>query len=596
MFPRSEVLMHDIKQISEMLAKRAQDVCEWILPNGKRKAQEWCVGSVSGDAGDSLRVNVGGKAGVWKDFADNGKGGDLIDLIIAVHGCSKAEAVRAAKDFLGIRDHKPQFVTKPRNYVRPARPKHVKNPTSAMLEYFAGRGITPPTVEAYKIGEVNHRQHGATIVFPYLHGDVLKFLKFRPISNKHAMFTSAESEPILFGWQVQPRDARTIVITEGEIDAMTFYEQGIVALSVPRGGGEGEKQDGWIAAEWDNLELFDAIYLAMDADEQGVAARDKIIERLGRERCYVIDFSPYKDANEAHLAGAKLQDFIDKARTHDPAELRCAAEYLDELADYFDHGEIIEGDKLPWPGTHNTLRLRLHESSVWAGINGHGKSQILGHIMCHSVAANAQAWCVASMEFRPKRFLSRIARQIVGVVRPTRPQIYGEVSDLLRNVFIFDVQGTAKGESILKVFEYAARRYGCTHFLVDSLAKCGFAEDDYAGQKKFVDTLAEFALKAGVHVHIVAHARKSESEDKMPDKFDIKGTGAIADMVDNVFIVWRNKPKERVLAESNGVKTNAVIQAEKDFDCALLCCKQRNGDWEGKVGLFFDRQSLRYWE
>ena len=63
---------HDIKQISEMLAKRAQDVCEWLLPNGKRKAQEWCVGSVNGDAGDSLRVNLGGKAGLWKDFADEG--------------------------------------------------------------------------------------------------------------------------------------------------------------------------------------------------------------------------------------------------------------------------------------------------------------------------------------------------------------------------------------------------------------------------------------------------------------------------------------------------------------------------------------------
>ena len=107
---------HDIKQISEMLAKRAQDVCEWLLPNGKRKAQEWCVGSVHGDAGDSMRVNLGGKAGLWKDFADDGKGGDLIDLIMAAHDCGKAEAVQEAKDFLGIRDDKPSFVTKPRAY------------------------------------------------------------------------------------------------------------------------------------------------------------------------------------------------------------------------------------------------------------------------------------------------------------------------------------------------------------------------------------------------------------------------------------------------------------------------------------------------
>ncbi len=33
-------------------------------------------------------------------------------------------------------------------------------------------------------------------------------------------------------------------------------------------------------------------------------------------------------------------------------------------------------------------------------------------------------------------------------------------------------------------------------------------------------------------------------EETQPNKFDIKGTGAITDLVDNVFIVWRNKKKE----------------------------------------------------
>lgn len=585
---------HDIKQISAMLSKRAQDVCEWLLPNGRRKAQEWCVGGVNGESGDSMRVNLGGKAGLWKDFADQSKGGDLIDLIMAVHSCGKAEAVQAAKDFLGIRDDKPSFVTKPRAYKLPQKPKCSK-PKSEMLEYFAKRGISPATLNAYRVGEQNGK-HGATIVFPYFHDDTLKFIKYRPIADKNAMFTSAESEPILFGWQVQPRDARTILITEGEIDALTFYEQGLAALSIPRGAGSGEQQDAWIAAEWDRLELFDAIYLAMDADDQGKVARDQIIERLGRDRCYVLDFSPYKDANEAHVAGANLQEFIANARTRDPEELRCASDFIGEIAEYFDNGTTLEGETLPWAKSWDKVRLRTHEVSVWAGINGHGKSNVLGHVMVNSAIEHGTRWCVASMEFRPVKFLARISRQIVGNARPTRPQIYEALPSSLQNVFIFDVQGTAKAEKIVEVFKYAHRRYGCTQFVIDSLAKCGFAEDDYAGQKVFVDSCAEWALKSGVHVHIVVHARKGKTEDDMPEKFDIKGTGAIADMVDNVFVIWRNKIKERVLAESLGVPTNKAMEQKDKPDCVINCCKQRNGEWEGKLGLFFDPRSLRYTE
>ena len=43
--------------------------------------------------------------------------------------------------------------------------------------------------------------------------------------------------------------------------------------------------------------------------------------------------------------------------------------------------------------------------------------------------------------------------------------------------------------------------------------------------------------------------RKLQDETKIPGKFDVKGTGAITDMVHNVFIWWRNKPKEEGAAE-----------------------------------------------
>ena len=74
---------------------------------------------------------------------------------------------------------------------------------------------------------------------------------------------------------------------------------------------------------------------------------------------------------------------------------------------------------------------------------------------------------------------------------------------------------------------------------------------------------------------------------------DVKGTGALTDMVDNVFMVWRNKPKEEAVQKSTIGTPGKFAGAP---DCILNCVKQRHGDWEGKTGLFFDRPSLQYVE
>ena len=56
--------------------------------------------------------------------------------------------------------------------------------------------------------------------------------------------------------------------------------------------------------------------------------------------------------------------------------------------------------------------------------------------------------------------------------------------------------------------------------------------------------------------HIVVHPRKSNDETQMPSKLDCKGTGAITDLADNCFTVWRNKAKEEITQmKSNGVRS-----------------------------------------
>lgn len=109
-------------EISHLLAQRAEDLCAYLLPNGEDRGGEWCVGSLSGEPGGSLKVPLRGpKLGMFRDFAgaDTDKG-DMIGLWKAVRNVDVNTACREALEWLNI----PQ---EQRNgYRRPVAPKEPK--------------------------------------------------------------------------------------------------------------------------------------------------------------------------------------------------------------------------------------------------------------------------------------------------------------------------------------------------------------------------------------------------------------------------------------------------------------------------------------
>jgi twinkle protein len=274
--------MSDITEIKRALQSRALDVAEYLLPRGVQENSEWCVGSTAGEPGLSLKVHVrGAKAGVWSDFAANGESGDLIDLWQQVKHLSLIEGLNDIRKWLGL--DPPKFEKREKTYRRPEKPKGTA-PKSAVLEYLTGeRKLSVAAIGAYRVGE-----DGRTIIFPSVLPDgELAFVKYLAIdrtAGKKKTWIEAGCEPVLFGWQVIDPEAREVTITEGEIDAMSAWDYGWPALSVPFGGGKGNKHQ-WIEAEFERLSRFEVIYLALDVDAEGEAAAEEIANHLGRHRC-----------------------------------------------------------------------------------------------------------------------------------------------------------------------------------------------------------------------------------------------------------------------------------------------------------------------
>ncbi|BCA93796.1 hypothetical protein TUM19329_01570 [Legionella antarctica] len=584
------------KEISRQLAQRAEDISSYLLPNGKRLGAEWRVGSIDGESGKSLGVRLTGeKAGIWSDFA-NGKSGDLLDLWAITRHITLAEAIKDAAHYLGIT--LPKFEAhKPSNYAKPKLKNGAElTLSSPVINYLVNeRKLSLETIRAYKIGERN-----CEIIFPYWRNDELvfiKYLKLERTGNKKSMSVEANCEPCLFGWHQLPLDARTVVICEGEIDAMTLQQYGLPALSVPYGGGSGDKQR-WIEYEFERLAIFDQIYLCFDADKEGHNATLELVERLGRHRCQIVTL-PYKDANEclqADVSQEVIQQCFDKARTLDPEELKSASEFFDQVVDeFYPVSGFHLGYNAPWEKTKGKILFRPDELSVWTGINGHGKSQFLGHIILEMMRQGARV-CIASLELKPKRLLMRLTRQASALAEPSIEYIeaihqwYGD------KLWLFDLVGTAKSQRLLDVFTYARQRYGIDVFVIDSFMKLDIAEDDLKAQKAFMERLCDFKNQHNCHIHIVVHPRKGVNESLPPGKLDNKGTGAISDLADNCFSIWRNKQKEELVQKqaTGSTLTGAELKIIDTSDCRWHCDKQRNGDWEGKFGFWFHPASLQY--
>lgn len=261
------------------------------------------------------------------------------------------------------------------------------------------------------------------------------------------------------------------------------------------------------------------------------------------------------------------------------AKIRQAEDWLDAVNEFFILGEQQKGAILPWQKTKDLIRIRPAELSIWAGPNGSGKSLLTSQAILGLIRQGQKA-CIASLEMRPLQTMVRMVRQGVGGESPNEEWVDKFARAIGDRLWIYDQIGTVDARKMLAVMRYAREKLECDHFVIDSLMKCGLGVDDYNGQKKFIDQLSTYAKDSGLHIHLVCHSRKRQSEKEMMDKNDVKGAGEITDMADNVFTLWRNKPKEK--NERAGKEKDATAP-----DAVMVCDKQRNGDWEGDIAFWF---------
>ncbi len=275
-----------------------------------------------------------------------------------------------------------------------------------------------------------------------------------------------------------------------------------------------------------------------------------------------------------------------------------ATDWLESIKEAYLSTDRPEPIVMPWRSTHDSFAFREGEVTVYAGGNGGGKSLITGQIALYLIRQK-QSVCIASFEMKPEKTLERMLRQFSGefIDNPMTHDRAKYITDLVNRMerylsdkmYIYDQQGTTSPDKVIAMCRYCAMELGVKHIFVDSLMKCVKGEDDFNGQKNFVDELTAIARDYKIHIHLVHHIRKLVNEEQQPNKHDLKGSGSISDQVDNVFLMWRNKKKENM--RNRGEQIDESVP-----DAYLMCEKQRNGDAQEWYGMYYHSSSQQFIE
>jgi hypothetical protein len=145
-------------EIARALAEQADTVVRELFPHGRLDGRYWCIGSIAGEPGQSLRIGRAGKyRGRWREYAD-GTHGDLLDLIAAVRcGGDLRQAIGWARAWLGCENVVPKRANPKPSKCQPGRYETLSSygrqiwascrsidPESPAGHYLAARGCALP--------------------------------------------------------------------------------------------------------------------------------------------------------------------------------------------------------------------------------------------------------------------------------------------------------------------------------------------------------------------------------------------------------------------------------------------------------------------
>ena len=484
-------------------------------------------------------------------------------------------------------------------YIRPdvAALKSIKPPSSKVVEWFEGRGISEQTLKDLHVSEGPEwmPQTGKSenvIKFNYMIGDQLVNVKYRDGRKNFKLYKGAEKVFYNINSTV---GYEYCVIVEGEMDVLALHEAGITnAISVPNGATLNSNNLDYLDNCIDYFEDKEKIIIATDSDEAGQALQAELIRRLGSEICYIATFEDCKDANEYLLKYGK-EKLSQRISGSKPVPMENVTTFRDiegEITDFV-HNGFKPGFQVGLEHFDSIFSTYTGQFITVTGIPSSGKSDFVDQMVVGYNANYGWKTAFASPENQPTYLHAHKLMRKVWQGMPTKADIGGDrwnqIADHCNsNFFHIDMERYTL-DSVLRKGAELVKRKGIKCLVIDPFNKVrdvGGSDDVNRYTMEYLAKIEIFAKKYDVLVFIVAHPTKmyknQDGKIEEPTMYNIKGGGEWYDASYHGILVHRDYDKKTVKAKVLKVKFQNLGEngAESHFK------------WEPQSGCFIPHQDL----
>ncbi|WP_173489372.1 DnaB-like helicase C-terminal domain-containing protein, partial [Marinobacterium sp. xm-d-509] len=409
----------------------------------------------------------------------------------------------------------------------------------------------------------NYKRDGKVIAQKLRYPD--KAFKF--LQDKEAC---KDKGPGLFGEHAFKEGGKILVITEGEIDALTVSQlQGNKwpVVSLPNGAdktGKGAKRD--VGRSIDFVNSFDKVVFMFDMDEPGQASAKACATLLPPGKAFIASL-PLKDPNEMLVAGRgrEVVSAMWDAKPYRPDGIVNAADLWDRVRKPKENNSVA----YPWDALNRkTLGARKGELVVLTAGSGVGKSAVVREIAYH-LMNNGQTVGMLMLEENIERtalgFMGLHLNHPLHLDRGdfTEEELHAAFTATSGSgkLYLYDHFGSTSAGNLLERVRYLASGCGCDFIVLDHISIAvsdAEANDTDLDERRLIDMLMtklrSLVEELGVGMFVISHLRrpqgKGHEEGAMTSLSQLRGSHAIAQLADFVIGLERNQQDEETRNET----------------------------------------------
>jgi len=467
------------------------------------------------------------------------------------------------------------------------------------------RHITEDTAKEFKVGvkkAANAKK--AVWVIPYFshsvngpHISLIKYRSLPPDEPKKMMTREAGMASPLFHAEKLDYGKDSVVLCEGEIDAMSIWQCGHwnVVSGAVGAGGKGMK------SEWfDLLSQFKRVVLVYDPDKAGQTTARDFQRKLGEEVVVNVELPAGMDANDVlvHHGDEFLYEIIDKAQEKPIEGVESLSQALEGLQEELMlEGTLDSGLPWHWPLFNEALaKVNYGEFWIVTGQEGRGKTTLMKQQLLEWAKMNIPSllWC-AEMPIR------QIARQYVQSITSTRKKdltqetlavAYEQIADVPLYVAYPSLDPSI--DSLISIMTQAYREYDIRIFVVDNLMMLTMSarhNEVNHEQGRVAKALKEFAVYNECSVFLIAHPKKPQGSDdeRVETLNEISGSKMVPQLADNAFTVFRKNTQAKHSSELDGEPSQLL-----DPITSIVPLKGRDTEGAGVPKLFMEGHFSRF--